>query len=475
MTLSVARKLAILHEIAPFLASWSDYQARYRGATGVQLAVAYRGELVLEHAWGLANAETEEPLTPRHLFRIASHSKTMTAVIVLRLAERGVLRLDDAAGRHVAEIAGTEAGAVTVRELLGHQAGIIRDSSDGDFWQRGRDFPDAEELVGILRREGRVFASNERFKYSNIGYALLGLVAERATGRSYADLAEELVVRPLGLGETGPEYDPSRADAYAAGHTGRIGHADARRVIPHVDTRALAAATGWYSTASDLTRYAAAHVHGDESMLSDASKRLMQRPESRIAMRGLPESVYGLGLDVQKIAGIDLVGHSGGYPGHITRTWLDPRDGLTVTVLANDVDGPAGPLSAGIVHLVSLAWSAAEEEPEGVPDALAFSGRFANLWGVVDVVDLGGILHVVASRAPEPAAGATRLVVEDGRLVREPVAGYHETGEPVSVVRDDDGRIARIRLGSMTYWPFEVFDEAMSQTRPQERLGRLSL
>ena len=463
-----------LRSIAGYLANWASFQAEYRGATGLQLAVAHGDEMIVDLAWGLADADTGESMTGEHLFRIASHSKTMTAVIVLRLVEEGRLRLDDQVDALVPELTDSAVAAVTVRELLGHQGGIIRDSSDGDFWQGDRPFLDRDQLLDVLRAEGDVFATNEHFKYTNIGYSLLGLIVERATGSTYSELGEELVVRPLGLERTGPEYDPERAAAYASGHSGRTAYGDPRRVIPHVDTRAMAAATGWYSTAREMTRYGQAHVFGDETLLTDASKRLMQREESRVTVRDREIGRYGLGVDLRKIGDREVIGHSGGYPGHITRTWIDPKDGLVVSGLTNSVDGPADAIVTGIIQIVDLALKAAAEEPDPIPAGLGVSGRFANLWGVTDVVDLGGVLHAVQARMPEPATAHQRLVVDGDRLAIEAVPGFGPTGETVAIERRDDGEIHSIRLGAMTSWPIDRFREAMSCGNPAGIVERMA-
>jgi CubicO group peptidase (beta-lactamase class C family) len=454
------RTAQTLRSIAPYLADWASFQAAYHGVPGLQLAVGRRGEVFVDLAWGKANLETGEDLTSDHLFRVASHSKTFTTVLVMQLVERGELRLDDTAGALVPELAGSRADGVTVRELLGHQAGIVRDSSDGDFWQHHRPFLDREEVLECVRTEGVVFEPNEHFKYTNIGYSLLGIIIERVTGTTYDEVARASVVEPLGLTRTGTELDPARAAEYAAGHTGRIAHDDARRVIPHVDTRAMAAATGWYSTALEMVRYGATHVFGDTTLLSDASKRLVQREESRVAVRGQEYGRYGVGIELGKVGDRELVGHSGGYPGHITRTWIDPVDGLVVSALTNAVDGIATQIANGVIQLVDLALRAADEVAAGtVPGVPADAplGRFANLWGVSDVANLGGILHAVNPRSPQPVEVAQRLVVADGRLVQEPVAGFGTVGEPVQVERDADGAIASVRIGALTAWPVEAY------------------
>ncbi|WP_120003941.1 serine hydrolase domain-containing protein [Nesterenkonia muleiensis] len=468
-------KLTVLRSAAPYLASWASHQAEHRGATGLQLAVAYHEEVVVNLAWGKANGETGQDLTEDHLFRIASHSKTMTAVLTMQLIEKGTLRLDDQSGEIVPELLDSPIASLTVRELLGHQGGVIRDSSDGDFWQRSRPFPDREQLMHILRAEGAVFEANEHFKYTNIGYSLLGLILERVTGQTYAELSKELIVRPLALTRTGPEYVAERAEEYAAGHTGRTAYGDVRRTIGHVDTRAMAAATGWYSTAVEMTTYGAAHVFGNETLLTDSSKRLMQRKESAVTFPGGETRHYGLGLDLGKIGDRELVGHSGGYPGHITRTWIDPKEGLVVSGLTNAIDGPADAIVAGVIQLINLAFHAAEAEPEPIPDALKVTGRFGALWGVTDIADLGGVLHVIPASSPDPLSVHQKLEVKDGALIYERKPGYGTTGEAVEATYGDDGEIFAVRLGAISAWPIKRFRAAMATRKPGEALERMAL
>ena len=464
------RTARTLRSIAPYLADWASFQAAYHGVPGLQLAVGRRGEVFVDLAWGKADLETGEDLTSDHLFRVASHSKTFTTVMVMQLVESGELRLDDAVGDLVPELDGSGAAGLTVRELLGHQAGIIRDSSDGDFWQHHKPFLDRDQVLECVRTEGIVFEPNEHFKYTNIGYSLLGIIIEQVTGKTYDEVARTAVIDPLGLTRTGTELDPARAAEYAAGHTGRIAHDDARRVVPHVDTRAMAAATGWYSTALEMVRYGATHVFGDTTLISDASKRIMQREESRVVVRGKEVGRYGVGMGLRTIGDRELVGHSGGYPGHITRTHIDPADGLVVSALTNSVDGIADQIATGVVQIIDLALAAADEVaassvsgkgagggPAVPVPADAPLGRFANLWGVSDVVDLGGIVHEINPRAAQPAEVAQRFVVSDGRLVQESVAGFGTVGEPVDVERDDDGAVVSVRIGAMTSWPVEEY------------------
>src|SRR3954469_23910398 len=128
---------------APHLESWLDHQRRRLRVPGVQAAVRVGDQLVLDTALGVADLTTGQELTPGHLFRIASHSKTFAATAVLQLVEAGRLRLDDPIARWVPALTGTPLAEVTVRELLGHQGGVVRDGRDNDHWQLLQPFPDA--------------------------------------------------------------------------------------------------------------------------------------------------------------------------------------------------------------------------------------------------------------------------------------------------------------------------------------------
>ncbi|MGY1847880.1 MULTISPECIES: serine hydrolase domain-containing protein [unclassified Blastococcus] len=448
---------------AGYLRSWLDAQARHRRVPGVQAAVRHGGELVLSAAVGVADVSTGAPLTPAHLFRIASHSKTFTATLVLQLVEAGRLRLDDPIGTHVPELAaaGSPVARATVRELLGHQAGITRDGADADFWQLEQPFPDRAGVIGAALRAGPVHRRNEHFKYSNIGYALVGLAIEAVTGTSYADAVRTRIVEPLGLTRTGTDLDAARTGEYVSGHTGLLLGEDVREPLGPAGTGAMAAATGFYSTAEDLALFGAAHVLGDERLLTDDSKRLMQRLESVVTAYGTEVGRYGVGMVLTTVGERRLVGHSGGFPGQITVTFVDPADGLVVSVLTNAIDGPAEELATGLVKLVDVALrprATVPAPPPGAPPPSSFTGRFAGLWGVLDVAELGGRLVLVRPTSADPLPGVEELEIVDAdtlRVAAQP--GFGAAGELVPLERDADGRVVSLRLGGVTNRPVEEF------------------
>ncbi|MER7251068.1 serine hydrolase domain-containing protein [Kribbella sp. NPDC000426] len=442
-----------LTEALAYYDSWLAFNQRYQRVPGIQVAVYAGDAIAFSAAYGLADVENDVPLTEQHLFRIASHSKTFTATAVMQLVEQGRLRLDDKVEQHVTEIVGTPLGQRTVRELLAHAGGVTRDGLDADWWQLSTSFPDRDELLAVLRSESSaVIPENDRFKYSNIGYGLLGLVIEAASGTPYNTYVQTAIVDKLGLAGLGPELDPARLTEYAAGYSA-LAYADKRVPIEHIDTRALASATGFFGNARDLVTYFSAHLPGDDRLLTDKSKREMQHP---LWTTGADDKArYGLGLAVTKVGDVDVFGHGGGYPGHITRTLVDPERRLVVSALTNAIDGPAAQMAEGLLRLLNLADSKDRVEESGLG---RFTGRFANLWGITDFVLLGGRLYATDPSGPNPAEEPQELEADGDTLRVTGGNGYGSYGESYRFSFDANGAVESVRGSSgLSLHPIEKF------------------
>ena len=466
----------VLREALAYVDSWVEYRVWKTRTPGAQVAVWFDGKIRFSKAYGVANLETGEALTTSHLFRVASHSKTFTATAVMQLVEAGKLRLDDTAGRWIPELAeaGSPLADVSVRELVSNSGGVIRDGVDATFWQHGRPFPNEDALLELSIREGAARQPEATFKYSNIGFSLLGLIVGRAAGSTYNAYTKSAIVEKLGLRNTGPELDEARLSEYAGGHSGLTSRTD-RQVIPHVDTHAMASATGFYSTAEDMVRFASAHFFGDDRLISDRSKNEMQRPVWTGQNPDEPKDGYGYGTEIQHYDGHRMVGHSGGYPGHITRTMWDPEEGLAISVLTNAVDGPAEELAAGILKILDkareserklplksgLVNSAAITPPEGPDteiDLASFTGRFAAVGGVMDVFVLGGKLFASSPTLPSPVVQPYELAVIDENTLRIMNGSpYGSVGELFRYERDADGKVVSLFAGGGKIWPIEEY------------------
>jgi len=422
-----------------YMPRWLDYQMRDSEQPGCVIAVSHQGRIVLEEALGHANLSTGEKLTPRHRQRVASHSKSFTAAAVMKLVEEGKLRLDDRAGEYVEGLHPAVAAA-RVAQLLSHSAGITRDGEDTGQWQDRRPFLNEEELRQALA-EPPVIDANTRFKYSNHGFGLLGLIIEAASGTPYAAYVMEEIVGPAGLDETTPDMPLPHGAILSHGHSGKL-PLGRRVAIPGDNpTHALAAATGFVATARDLARFFGQLMPGaKKSVLSVESRREMIRKQWRDPQLST-ERHYGLGLMSGKLAGWDWFGHAGGFQGFITRTLALPEHELAISVLTNAADGYAHIWLEGSVHILKAFAT------HGSPDRklASWNGRWWSLWGAFDFIPMGGKVVVASPALANPFLDASEITVaakDRGKIAQAIGGGAH--GQGVRRVRGKDGEVAEL-------------------------------
>jgi CubicO group peptidase (beta-lactamase class C family) len=430
-----------------YIPRWLDFQMQASQQPGCLMAIAHRETLVLERAFGAANLKTGEALTPRHRFRVASHTKSFTAAGVMKLREQGKLRLDDTAGQYVSGLHPAVA-RVTIAQLLSHTAGLIRDGDDaGQFLDR-RPYYNARELAADLKRPP-IIDPGSRFKYSNHGYGLIGLIIEAITGESYRAWIKREIIDAAGLTETLPDVPLPRGTLFARGHTGRM-LLGRRLVIPGDNpTHAIASAGGFVSTAADVARFfAQLSPDARKSVLSAASRREMSRRHWRNPHTA-PEQYYGLGTVSGSFDGWDWFGHTGGLQGYISRTCVFPREGLTVCVLTNALDGWAHPWVDGIANILQTF------ARNGAPTRKVkdWSGRWWSLWGALDLVPVGNKVLTLAPGLISPMTNAPELAIVSRTAGRIAVApGYGSHGEPVRCVRAKSGRITELHLAGTKFF-----------------------
>ncbi len=430
-----------------YVPRWIGYQMAATEQPGCVIAVAYKGHVIFEQAFGVANLATGETLTPRHRFRVASHSKSFTAAGVMKLREMGKISLDDTVSRYVSGVHDSVAQA-TISQLLSHSAGITRDGPDGGQFMERKPFLSLPELKADLAKP-QPLGTSETFKYSNHGIALAGHIIEVATGEPYTAWIAREIVGALGLKETLPDVTalPQPAPKFALGHSGKLPFGK-RMVVPgSAAGNAMAAATGFASTAGDLVRFFAALLpNAETALLTPASRREMSRRHWRDKHSGI-ERYYGLGLIIGPVGPWSWWGHSGGWPGTLTRTLNIPDHDLTISVLTNAVDGPAHMWMDGIVHILSTfhAYGA----PEAAGTNADWNSRWWSLWGAFDAVPVAKNRALLAMPSlAQPFFDTTVIDVtgrDTGKVIQAPAFG--DLGEGARRVRDGRGAVSELWVG----------------------------
>ncbi len=429
-----------------YIPRWIEYQMRQSEQPGCAVAVVHKGKTVLEEAFGLADLAAGKALTPRHRFRVASHSKTFTAAGIMKLREDGRVGLDDAVGRHVDGLHPAVAAA-TIEQCLSHGSGIIRDGTDAGQWNNRRAFATASELRAALSAPP-VIETGSRFKYSNHAYGLAGLVIEAVTGEPYVKWIRRAILEPAGLDDTAPDM-PFTKGPIALGHSRKLPLGRRVAIAGDNPTHALAPATGFVSTARDLARFFARLDPGaKDSVLSPASRREMTRRRWRIESE--IERHYGLGVAHGRVGEWAWFGHGGAFQGFLSRTVMVPEHGVAVSVLTNAIDGPADAWSDGILHILRQA------ARHGAPAAKLedWTGRWWSLWRPLDLVPMGDRVLVAQPELGNPFQDATAISVsgdDRGRIAES--GGYASYGETARLVRGRKGRVTEVWLAGTKLVP----------------------
>lgn len=452
-----------------FIDSWLELRYNNLEIPGFTVAIQQKGKVLFEKSYGFANTAKKEKLTPRHIFRIASHSKTFTATAVMQLQEQGKIRIDD----HVADYltwlkkhTDKRWQKVTIRQLLSHSAGVLRDGVDADYWQLERPFPDSSQLRTEVLGSKLVLENNTKMKYSNYGYSLLGLLIEVVSKISYEEYVTQNIIKPLKLNDTGSDYTPSIEDRLVTAYSRRDYKQDRVPISKNIPTNSMAAATGFYATARDLCAYFSAHVVGSKKLLSDESKKEMQRLQWEVESIDDKPGRYGLGLQLDSVGKRKTLGHSGGFPGTVTVSFCDPDDELVVTVLVNSY-APVGLIAKGIMNILDY-FKEHSENAAAIRKTEKFEGRFMCIWGISEFVSFGKKILDIYPDSWAPFEGATELkVVDEDTLKITKTSGYSSSGEFVKFTFTDR-TATKISHSGTTLWPEKEYLEMMKKVKVLE-------
>lgn len=304
---------------------------------GCAVGVSRNAQLIYQRGFGLANLETNTPITPTTIFQAASIAKQFTAMSVLLLARDGKLSLDDDVRKFIPELP-DYGSRITIRHLLTHTSGL-RDFFEMLILARGRfeenRITEADMLDIVTRQKKLNFNPGEEFLYSNTGYALLEVIVKRASGQSLRDFAASRIFGPLGMGNTQFRDDYTmlvrgRAEGYARRGSGW------RSSTPNYD---VYGSTNLFSNVGDLLKWAA---NLDNPKIGDTS--MVRQMATSATLPNGEATNYAFGLSLWNDRGTPVIEHEGGDPGFRSYLGRYPQYGLAIVVMCNT---PSNPVALG--------------------------------------------------------------------------------------------------------------------------------
>ncbi|HPG06399.1 MAG TPA: serine hydrolase domain-containing protein [Saprospiraceae bacterium] len=338
-------------DLTPRIDSLFEAYAEAQHLPSYVYGIVMDGSLIHQQGWGVLNLETKAKPDGKTLYRVASMTKSLTAMAILKLQEMGKLSVQDPAEKYIPELKSLpyptrEARPITIHQLLTMTAGFPEDNPWAD-----RQLQDSDEELLAFVRKGVAFSTppGTGFEYSNLGFALLGQVIIRASGMPYQQYMNEFILGPIGMTHSIWDYETAGDTPLALGYRWEE---EQWKAEPILKDGAYACMGGFISTLEDWARYEAyllsAWPSGSEGLpgpVSAASVRAMQQP---YALRGIGQNAddpegpcgqaafygYGLGWN-QNCHGLTYIAHSGGLPGYGSVHVFIPELGIGIIAFAN--------------------------------------------------------------------------------------------------------------------------------------------
>ena len=303
---------------------------------GLSLAVLRNGEVIKAAGYGLADRKLKVAATPETVYKIASASKQFIAAGIMLLVQEGRIGLDDALNTFL-DGAPAAWNAITIRHLLTHTGGLIREAPGFDPMKVQSDADVLRSAYVVPLR----FAPGQKWEYSNTGYFALAEIIRKVSGQAWGDYVADRIFKPLGMQSTRttPISTTAQIARYAQGYVDNDALRDAPQWV------ALRPSGAFLSTVRDLAKWDAALW--TERILTESTRRRMWAP---VTLNDGATYPYGFGWMMTTVKGHRLIHHPGGMPGFRSDIARFIDDGLTIIVLMNlddvNIDAIVGGLAA---------------------------------------------------------------------------------------------------------------------------------
>jgi D-alanyl-D-alanine carboxypeptidase len=441
---------------------------------GAAIGIVRDQEMVWSRGFGYADLASDRPMDTDTLFRCGSITKTFTATAIVQLRDEGKLSIDDPIVRYIPEFGAVKArygtpDQVTFRRLLTHTSGLSGEGPDNG-WER-LEFPAIEEMIAALPRTEILIEPETQYKYSNLGFALMGEAIRRISAMPYADYVQHNILQPLGMNGSGFALSEAMRLRMATGYTVRWLEGEPP-VAPHPPLRGWDAAGALYSSVNNLARWIAlqfrtnAEARGGAQVLKGASLIAMHRAQF---MEPTWMAGYGLGWRADRRGENIYHHHSGGIHGFLTKITFNQLHRIGTIVLTNGNPHLAfETIGYELLETIIPAIHAAEATP-AMKKPVPTPEKYRRFIGTYQDSQMGGTLWIGSRNgelvilnpgsASVPPAPDQRLIPTDDPLLFTVDSG-RPAGEPLQFRLGKNGKVVALLMSHS--WAFrkqESIDE----------------
>ncbi len=459
----------VLEKLIPEMERLAESKVAEYRLPGMSVGIVRDQELAWRGGFGCADLESGRKPDQHSVARVASVTKTFTTTAIMQLRDAGKLALEDPLARHIPEFSSVRAEAgpvegVTLRRLLTHRSGLVTESPVHGW--AALKFPSREEILEALPHTGIVIPQDSAWKYSNLGFALLGEVIHRLTGQHCPEYIREHVLEPLGLKSTAFDLTDELRDRAFVGYN-PTPFQDRPEKAPYAHLNGLAPAGQLHSTVHDLAKWVSfqfrSDANGDDrtGVLDPETLAEIQRPQYIE-----PDWSTGqcLGWRATRVGERVHHNHGGGVHGFGTQVWFNVPSRTGAIVLINMWPPHGGlELAQELLEMVLGADEEAEAPPsqptlEATPDPLIrFLGHYYAEPGIhVNIEFRDGELRLTPSTGRAYSLHAPAVLEATDSDREWLVAGGRAAGERAVFTFGDDGRVISYALGGFVFRRSEV-------------------
>ncbi|PKK38042.1 serine hydrolase [Siphonobacter sp. SORGH_AS_0500] len=359
-------RLEKIKSALPAIEKQVEEEFRKNNFPGLTYGIVVDGQLIDSHSFGSTNLAQKTAASSKSLFRIASMTKSITAMAIIKLRDEGKLRLDDPVQQYIPEVKKTpaltvDAPVITIRHLLTHAAGFPEDNPWGD---RQLAIADAYFLKMLGKGVSLSNPPGITYEYSNMGFAMLGRIITVVTQTPYQEYITKEILKPLGMTHTVWDFSKVEPELLAHGYRWENEKFVEEKLLPD---GAYGAMGGLLTSIEDFSKYVSFHLaawparsEAGTGPIRRSSVREMQQPanfaglSTSLKANGTPYSIssaYAYGLRWTRDSdAITTVGHSGGLPGFGSNWRILPEYGIGVITYANLTYANAGLINTKIIE-----------------------------------------------------------------------------------------------------------------------------
>lgn len=443
-------------DVIKFIDSWLSIQYKVNDLPGISIGLVENGKSIFAKGYGYANISNKQPNTEKTLFRIASISKVFAAIAILQLEEKDKLRISDPVSKYLPNFKSSidkRISKITIKQLLTHTGKVTRDGT-GNPWDSDI-YPNNDELFYELNNPIHFPKSKHKFKYSNYGYSIIGLVIEQASGLSFEEYIQKNIMKPLGMTDTTSLINTKVIKKLATGYSIKEFPEFKRTTFKHPHTNSMAAATGLSSNIVDLNKFSIAIMRKSHKLLQNKgwtkaySKQWLYMKEVRnMIMFGKPAGKH------------TLWGHGGGFQGFTTMMSLDLKNDLAVTIMINQIKAPSFGYAKAI-HKIIVDWqkiikktSKFKNHPSNLKQ---YEGLYKGRWGMEAVIPVGKNIVIVYPTAMSPVEGIRLLEYkENDTFIVHDSDPYDDDQEFIKFIKGKNGKYIGFNSGGSSKTKLDI-------------------